>query len=640
MQIVADTMRDRALRLASLGFRVFKLPVASKFPPPEQFYKVATADPSAIRRMWSDGITSESTDNNIGIDTTELLVIDVDVRENKRGNDSLELFASTYDLDTNTLTALTPSGGRHLIYRLPPGRTASGKAHKLGPGLDVRSFHNYIVGVGSVTPEGEYDWYEADTPILQAPDFLVELCQRKEQAPSVQYDLEDDSAHKRAIDWLTNNAPHATEGAGGNETTFRVAAKIKDFGLSQEHAFDLLCDHYNETKCFPRWDLGDLQRIVENAYNYGSNAVGSASALAEFDVVDLATPTSTPPKRLYSISFGEAASTALQHRNQPLIKGLLDHGAMSVLYGNSNVGKTFVAVDMAGHIATGMAWNGRKTEQGLVVYIAAEGGQGARQRLLAFKRKHNLQDKDVKFELIPCPVDLRSNQADVKELRELIAALEAKYGQKIVLLVVDTLSRALAGGDENSSVDMGLFIKNCDRLRAGLNCHLLVVHHSGKDAARGARGWSGIRAAIDTEIEIANQTISTTKQRDLDLIADVRFELEVVTLGTDRDGDAVTSCTVRLLTAAEFESENLSPATQRFWEILHIQIAKNAGLQGLKAEQFNFTRKWIDEIIVQINDGKNPQVEVARQTVDGYLTELTEIGKLKKIKRAQWVINH
>lgn len=638
MQIVADTMRDRALKLAALGFRVFKLPVATKFPPPEQFYNVATADPNLVSRMWTEPVTGESLDNNIGIDTTELLVIDLDVRNGKQGARSLDFLVDTYDLNTDTLTALTPSTGKHLIYRLPPNTVCSGKAHKLGHGLDVRSWHNYIVGVGSVTPEGEYDWYEADTPILPAPDWLIELCRKKSRETSVDYTIEDESAVKRAIDYLINHAPQAIEGAGGNDATFRVATKIKDFGISLETAFDLLCDHWNDDKAFPSWPLADLQRIVENAYRYGENAVGISSALSDFYAVDLSAQP-RKPRRLFSISFGEAARTALNQRSEPLIKGLLEQSAFSVLYGNSNVGKTFVAIDMACHIASGKRWDGRKVEQGLVVYVAAEGGRGTHQRLQAFKNKHKLQDKDVLLELVPCPIDLRSSAADVRELQELIAELETKYGRKIILLVIDTLSRALAGGDENSSVDMGLFIKNCDRIRAGLNCHMMIVHHSGKDAARGARGWSGIRAAVDTEIEIANRTISTTKQRDLEMIPDIRFDLEVVRLGEDADGDAVTSCTVRLLTAAEFENENMAPALRSFWDFIYTEANKAAALQGLPVTQFYFTRKWVFEIIEKDESRKNdPGFAIGESTIDGYLGELPEIGKVKKVKRGQWVI--
>ena len=100
------------------------------------------------------------------------------------------------------------------------------------------------------------------------------------------------------------------------------------------------------------------------------------------------------------------------------------------------------------------------------------------------------------------PIDLRSNDANLKELLALVREAETETGEKCVWIVVDTLSRALAGGDENSPVDMGRIVVAADRIRAETGAHFTYVHHTGKDAARGARGHSLLRAATDTEIEV------------------------------------------------------------------------------------------------------------------------------------------
>ena len=116
------------------------------------------------------------------------------------------------------------------------------------------------------------------------------------------------------------------------------------------------------------------------------------------------------------------------------------------------------------------------------------------------------------------------------------------------MIVVDTLSRALAGGDENGSVDMTSFISNCDVLRNASGAHIMIVHHSGKDSAKGARGHSSLRAATDTEIELTvsgNIRMATaTKQRDLEPQPPFMFSLKVHKLGQDEDGDDVTTCTI------------------------------------------------------------------------------------------------
>lgn len=253
-------------------------------------------------------------------------------------------------------------------------------------------------------------------------------------------------------------------------------------------------------------------------------------------------------KKFEFVSFTEAADGAMVDKARPLIKGLLDHGAMTVLYGPSNVGKTFVAMDMAYHVATGRPYAGMKVERGTVIYVAAEGGRGARQRLRAMRDKFGVEADGVDFLLLASPVDLRRPDADLRPLVEAIRALQVP----VSLIVVDTLSRALAGGDENSSVDMGYIVNHFDVLRSVTSAHLMVVHHSGKNAAAGARGHSLLRAATDTEIEVGEGVIEVTKQRDLDKSWSSGFELEVRPLGFDADGDLVTSCTVGLLRRGDF----------------------------------------------------------------------------------------
>jgi hypothetical protein len=241
------------------------------------------------------------------------------------------------------------------------------------------------------------------------------------------------------------------------------------------------------------------------------------------------------------LDFDEAADTAITDMAPPLIKGLLDKGTMSVVYGDSNVGKTFVAMDIAYHIATGGRYAGMKTAHALVVYVAMEGGRGARRRLAALRDKFKPEHRPL-FKLLSQPVNMRNPEVDMGAFKACLTAIGAPVG----LVVIDTLSRAMAGGDENGSVDMGAFIKNVDAVRAVTQAHIMVVHHTGKDKAKGARGHSSLRAATDTELEVAEGVISATKQRDLDKAWSSPFRLEVRTLGVDADGDPVTSCTVRL----------------------------------------------------------------------------------------------
>ncbi|GLR79794.1 AAA family ATPase [Azospirillum oryzae] len=233
------------------------------------------------------------------------------------------------------------------------------------------------------------------------------------------------------------------------------------------------------------------------------------------------------------------------------VQGLLTTTALSVFYGDSNVGKTFVVLDMALHVALGWPWHGRRVEKGGVIYVAAEGGSGALNRIEAFKRYHNLAPElEVPFSLVPSSVNLLDPEADVDDLIALIQDEAAVLGEPVKLVVIDTLSRALAGGNENASDDMGALVNNVGRIRDETGTHLLLIHHCGKDPAKGARGHSLLRAATDTMIEIARSesakggAITVTKQRDLPIPVPFGYGLKTIELGINRHGEAVTSCVV------------------------------------------------------------------------------------------------
>jgi KaiC/GvpD/RAD55 family RecA-like ATPase len=230
-----------------------------------------------------------------------------------------------------------------------------------------------------------------------------------------------------------------------------------------------------------------------------------------------------------------------------LVEGVLTAGDGSVLYGDSNSGKTFFVIDMAAAVARGAQWMGRNTEPGLVVYLAAESPASVRGRLQAYQKHHGVRVPN--FAIVQSPIDLFDGDADTEAVIEVVRQLERQRGQKVRLIVGDTLARLSAGANENAGQDMGLVVRRFDRIRSACNAHFLLVHHSGKAAANGARGWSGIRAAVDTEIEVTDSAqgrcAEITKQRDLSTKGErIGFRLDTVTLGSTKWGAAATSCVV------------------------------------------------------------------------------------------------
>lgn len=230
-----------------------------------------------------------------------------------------------------------------------------------------------------------------------------------------------------------------------------------------------------------------------------------------------------------------------------LVQGLITDGDASILYGDSNSGKTFFVIAMGCSVARGVSFLGRKTEQGLVVYLAAESPASVRARLQAYQRHHRVRVPN--FAVVQSPIDLFDGDADTDSVIQTVRALEKHLGMKARLIVGDTLARLSAGANENAGQDMGLVVRRIDRIRTECKAHFVLIHHSGKNAAAGARGWSGVRAAVDTEIEVTDsptgRCAEITKQRDLSTKGErIGFRLAVVPLGETKWGAPATSCVV------------------------------------------------------------------------------------------------
>lgn len=240
-----------------------------------------------------------------------------------------------------------------------------------------------------------------------------------------------------------------------------------------------------------------------------------------------------------------------------IVEGILTAGDGSVLYGDSNSGKTFFVIDMACAVARGVPWMGRKTEAGLVIYLAAESPASVRSRIQAYQRHHGVRVPN--FAIVQSPIDLFDGDADTDLLIQTVRQIESQKGQKARWIIGDTLARLSAGANENAGQDMGLVVRRFDRIRTKCKAHFLLIHHSGKNVAAGARGWSGMRAAVDTEIEItespAGRCAEITKQRDLSTKGDrIGFRLDPVTMGLTKWGAPATSCVVVSVDAPDKQS--------------------------------------------------------------------------------------
>jgi len=271
-------------------------------------------------------------------------------------------------------------------------------------------------------------------------------------------------------------------------------------------------------------------------------------------------PVATPAT--FRGKFPIIASYQFAQRPPPewIVKGVLPKADLGVMYGASGSGKSFVAMDLALAIARGAPWRERRVRQARVMYLAAEGGGGVAMRLRAYADHHMLP-----LDAAPLGVmDGVPSFMDIEDVAEIVDAVRSAGG--VDLIIVDTFAQVTAGANENAGEDMGKALRHARKLREHTGAMILLIHHSGKDVARGGRGWSGIKAACDVELEVLRseetdvRMLRTTKMKDGRDDLAFGFTLEEVMIGLDADGDPITSMVV---VEAETPSlEEMRPASK------------------------------------------------------------------------------
>jgi hypothetical protein len=224
------------------------------------------------------------------------------------------------------------------------------------------------------------------------------------------------------------------------------------------------------------------------------------------------------------------------------VKHMIPDNSMGMLFGASGTYKSFIALDHSLHVAHGMQWMGKRTKQGRVVYLAAEGGAGIYRRVQAWHQQHQLP-LATNFHVCITPMVL-SHQEHVKVLAGAIASLP----EAPALVYVDTLSQTF-DGEENSANDISNYLRTINSaIRARFGCTVVVIHHSGHAASERPRGSSAITANVDFLIGTYKPEgssliarLDVAKQKDGDRLANLSFRLSRVVLGHDEDGEEVSS---------------------------------------------------------------------------------------------------
>ena len=510
------TKTEHAKQLAALGFYVFPVIRNGKTPAVEGWQEKATRTPGDFG------------DYNIGISTSRfgndeaLIVVDVDNKNGKRGDlEILKLELAGFHFP-RTFTQCTPTGGRHLVYRTRlPLRQG---ANVLGPGLDIRSRGGYIVGAGSTINDKEYT---VGTPVGAfelAPEWLVD--QLRLPLPSnhaadptrMAAAVHAPSATDRAIHYLTHEAPLAIEGEGGDETTFKVAAKVKDFGPTEQQALEMMLDHWNG-RCIPPWLPNDLGIKVRNAYQHGQNPIGIDAPEAVFKPIP---PEQTPTTD--DIEFVDFASLA--HRQPPPREWVVDEyvprRAVTALFGPGGHGKSLVAQQLASSVANKKPWLGLNVAAGPVLGIFCEDdrdemlrrgqdifndlklapGEGSANLYLdARAGKPNAM---VTFTQARNPVEAPL----LKRLREYITKVRP------VLVILDNIAQIFAG-QENVRGEVTPFVNILTGLAIEFDCAILLLGHTAKAERSQYSGSTAWDAAVRSRLLLERNDDGTSTLKKL-----------------------------------------------------------------------------------------------------------------------------
>lgn len=573
---------DAALVYAAVGFHVFPCG-QNKRPRTPNGFKDATVDEAQIRAWWTQWPHAQV---GVACGASSLAVVDLDV-DLKEGRDGVAAFAAHCGPDTHGCgcIALTPRGGRHLVYRMPE-QVVANRANVL-PGVDVRGDGGYIVvpdgRPGREWIEGDpFEWLEdGETSLEDMPDWVLELVRRPGHgAPS--------SAPRPAADWSA--AAGGVEAGGRNVAAAAMAGKLLAHGHDPDFAWQLLVS-WNQAnrpplteaelgKTFasvlkgdrarhPERHLDDVQIVLGPKFRAGPSDPDpeiepqeGAQELEEAAKDDQSRPeTTTPPPpdpggEVIQLTdwFDVAAAPALEW----IVDGLVPEGGLVLMAGEPGTGKSFATVDLAMHLAHGATtWLGRDAQPCSVLFLAGEGTGGLGGRLRAW-REHHAPPADMggRYCVLGDGIPPLSTPKGQQSLDALIAAVANHWGHPPGLIVIDTLSQGLVAGDENDAAVIAPALRALTNIRKRHGCTFWLNHHLAKPS-KGApkkldlhavRGSSALSGNVDVVLGLSHgkdgaRHLSALKVKDGELGAPIDFLLlQVQTERLRRDGSSETSC--------------------------------------------------------------------------------------------------
>jgi AAA domain/Bifunctional DNA primase/polymerase, N-terminal/Primase C terminal 2 (PriCT-2) len=536
LAVEKKTLTDIALDVAQNFGPVFPCN-AKKEPVVAGGFHAASRDPAEVRRLFSlPGAKL------IGIPTgaaSGLLVVDTDGPAGAEWLDIRRLILPA------TLEHATRRGGAHLIFKMPPENIPCSTG-KVAPGVDIRASGGYFIFWPAMGLP-----FEAHE-LAEVPEFILEAARSSKAPLEVAEQHNEMSATFKDKVGLPASDTRAMLARLDPGCSYEIWYKV---GLCLSHEYgDAGLDLWREWSARSAAKYPGDEAILSKWDSFGRGG-GTPITLRYLMKLTKQAPAEAKPLivegRTSPYQFVDVAD--LMARKPPgwIVRGLIPAADLGMLFAQSGAGKTFFTLDVALHIATGLAWRGLDTKKLRVLYVCAEGAGGFGIRVKAALQANDqlatAMAGERVFEVLPGA----PNFLDDKGIDALVTQAKGLGGFDFV--VVDTLAQVTPGGNENSGEDMGRAIGNCRKFNAEFGAFVLLLHHPGKDESRGARGWSGVRGALDVELEITcngdERVVRVAKQKEGTEGERFGFRLvpQDVAGSVDHDGFPVVSCHVEPL---------------------------------------------------------------------------------------------
>ena len=573
----------------------------------------ATTDPEKIKHWWRTWPKA-----NIGFAVGEagLMVLDLDP-----GADPAALSGAVGGLPSTLLRARTPRGGQHLFYELAEGERVAPSVGKVAPHVDVRSFHSYVLLAPSRTADGAYDWESNGKPAYRTDEMVRVASVAREKSQDrdtwlIEPDLPENVS--LAVEWLKRGAKVAVQGHGGDHMAYATAAHLKSFGISQELALDLIWEHWNP-RCNPPWgaeEIDHLEAKVRNGYSYNTSPPGNITpAYRVAKGRELFKPINVDVgegREMTAGRFRFVDRDGMEAIRAPawLIPDFLPAGAYAQLVGAPGSFKTFIALDIALSIATGVnfPWGGNWPAiggSGNVLFCVGEGRPELKRRVQAWEKRW-WGGKKAQGIYMSDPVPLIAEDLD-PFLDGALAMSEDGYK----LVVIDTVGRAMQGVNENAQEHASAFTRMVEKIQRSLGATVLALHHTGHDSNR-ARGSSVFHADPDTVVTLERPgkemmvELHMSKQKDAtEWSRPKQISLEKVELGKGGDSLVAAPCKTPVRVESKLAAEASNDAATIL--VLDTAVAQTLASNRIKA----WTTKELAQVIAMRDD-----VEVSSKTLE------------------------